>query len=142
MLVPAGLDRGFGSGAARWRRAGAGRADGGADDGARARARGGGGGGGGAGGARGRAPEREVEAVALDKTKVVLVGPTGSGKTLMARTLARMINVPLVIADATSLTQVRGAPGAAGAGGGRGDWACEAARPRVSAPRFARVVRA
>jgi len=36
---------------------------------------------------------------------VVLLGPTGSGKTLMAKTLAKLIDVPLVISDATSLTQ-------------------------------------
>ncbi|KAF0719141.1 Aste57867_1255 [Aphanomyces stellatus] len=43
--------------------------------------------------------------VELDKTNMLIVGPTGSGKTLMAKTLARMAQVPLVIADATCLTQ-------------------------------------
>ena len=43
--------------------------------------------------------------VVLDKSNLVLLGPTGSGKTLMAKTLAKLINVPLVIADATCLTQ-------------------------------------
>ena len=43
--------------------------------------------------------------VTLDKTNVLVVGPTGSGKTLLAKTLAKLIDVPLVIADATSLTQ-------------------------------------
>eukprot|EP00904_Undaria_pinnatifida_P007471 jgi/Undpi1/3854/HiC_scaffold_16.g07223.m1 len=47
----------------------------------------------------------EVEPVVLDKTNVMIVGPTGSGKTLLARTLARLVDVPLVIADATCLTQ-------------------------------------
>jgi len=41
----------------------------------------------------------------LDKPNVLVCGPTGTGKTLMAKTLAKMANVPLVIADATSLTQ-------------------------------------
>lgn len=45
------------------------------------------------------------QAVELDKSNVVLLGPTGSGKTLMAKTLAKLIDVPLVIADATCLTQ-------------------------------------
>lgn len=48
----------------------------------------------------------EVEPVVLDKTNVLIVGPTGSGKTLLAKTLAKLVNVPLVIADATCLTQV------------------------------------
>lgn len=48
----------------------------------------------------------EVEPVVLDKTNVMIVGPTGSGKTLLARTLAKLVDVPLVIADATCLTQV------------------------------------
>jgi len=51
------------------------------------------------------AVRRHAEPVVLDKSNVVLLGPTGSGKTLMAKTLARMIEVPLVIADATCLTQ-------------------------------------
>lgn len=48
----------------------------------------------------------EVEPVVLDKTNVMIVGPTGSGKTLLAKTLAKLVDVPLVITDATCLTQV------------------------------------
>ncbi|TCT14653.1 ATP-dependent Clp protease ATP-binding subunit ClpX [Natranaerovirga pectinivora] len=43
--------------------------------------------------------------VELQKSNIIMVGPTGSGKTLLAQTLARMINVPFAIADATSLTE-------------------------------------
>ncbi|KAG9414094.1 hypothetical protein AC1031_013301 [Aphanomyces cochlioides] len=53
-----------------------------------------------------RKPKKsEEEEVELDKTNMLIVGPTGSGKTLMAKTLARMAQVPLVITDATCLTQ-------------------------------------
>ena len=46
--------------------------------------------------------EKDVE---LDKSNVLIVGPTGTGKTLMAKTIARMLNVPFTIVDATVLTE-------------------------------------
>ncbi len=47
----------------------------------------------------------QVDDVELQKSNVMLVGPTGSGKTLLAQTLARVLDVPFCIADATSLTE-------------------------------------
>ncbi len=49
-----------------------------------------------------KARDNEVE---LSKSNILLIGPTGSGKTLLAETLARMLNVPFTIADATTLTE-------------------------------------
>ncbi|HLA37204.1 MAG TPA: ATP-dependent Clp protease ATP-binding subunit ClpX [Candidatus Brocadiales bacterium] len=43
--------------------------------------------------------------VEIDKSNVLLIGPTGSGKTLLARTMAKFLNVPFAIADATTLTE-------------------------------------
>ncbi|MDT3698511.1 MAG: ATP-dependent Clp protease ATP-binding subunit ClpX [Thermincola sp.] len=47
----------------------------------------------------------KVDDVELQKSNIVMLGPTGSGKTLLAQTLARLLNVPFAIADATSLTE-------------------------------------
>jgi len=49
--------------------------------------------------------EADPGGVELQKSNILLIGPTGSGKTLLARTLAKMLNVPFAIADATSLTE-------------------------------------
>ena len=48
---------------------------------------------------------KDDDAVELSKSNILLIGPTGSGKTLLAQTLARMLNVPFTIADATTLTE-------------------------------------
>jgi len=47
----------------------------------------------------------DMEGVEIQKSNILLIGPTGSGKTLLAQTLARILNVPFTIADATTLTE-------------------------------------
>lgn len=47
----------------------------------------------------------KIDDVELSKSNIAMIGPTGSGKTLLAQTLARILNVPFAIADATSLTE-------------------------------------
>ena len=49
--------------------------------------------------------DAKTDAVELQKSNILLVGPTGTGKTLLAQTLAKVLNVPFAIADATSLTE-------------------------------------
>lgn len=52
-----------------------------------------------------RSVSKNKDEVELSKSNILLIGPTGSGKTLLAQTLARLLNVPFVIADATTLTE-------------------------------------
>jgi len=47
----------------------------------------------------------DMDGVEIQKSNILLIGPTGSGKTLLAQTLARVLNVPFTIADATTLTE-------------------------------------
>jgi len=49
--------------------------------------------------------KEETEEVTIEKSNILIIGPTGSGKTYLVRTLARLLDVPLAIADATSLTE-------------------------------------
>jgi ATP-dependent Clp protease ATP-binding subunit ClpX len=50
-------------------------------------------------------PPSATDEVELQKSNIILIGPTGSGKTLVAQTLAKLLNVPFTIADATTLTE-------------------------------------
>lgn len=50
-------------------------------------------------------PKKTEDDVSLSKSNILLIGPTGSGKTLLAQTLAKMLDVPFAIADATTLTE-------------------------------------
>ncbi|WP_153795130.1 ClpX C4-type zinc finger protein, partial [Paenibacillus polymyxa] len=49
--------------------------------------------------------QNKIDDVELQKSNILMLGPTGSGKTLLAQTMAKILNVPFAIADATSLTE-------------------------------------
>ena len=49
--------------------------------------------------------EKDINDVEIQKSNILLLGPTGCGKTLLAKTLAKILNVPFAIADATTLTE-------------------------------------
>lgn len=49
--------------------------------------------------------EKDIDDIELQKSNIIMIGPTGSGKTFLAQTLAKIINVPFAIADATTLTE-------------------------------------
>ena len=57
---------------------------------------------------------RDLDDVELQKSNIIMVGPTGSGKTYLAQTLAKIINVPFAIADATTLTEAGGISNSSG----------------------------
>ena len=50
-------------------------------------------------------PPKKDDEIELQKSNIIMLGPTGSGKTMLAQTLARILNVPFAVADATSLTE-------------------------------------
>ena len=52
-----------------------------------------------------RSFRQQRDDIEIQKSNILLVGPTGSGKTLLAQTLAKMLNVPFAVADATTLTE-------------------------------------
>ena len=58
-----------------------------------------------AGQGEGNAENAEPDDVVIEKSNILMIGPTGSGKTYLVKTLARLLDVPLAIADATSLTE-------------------------------------